>query len=201
MARPRADDYGEKQQLIRDRAAELFATRGFAGTSTADIARACGFSKALFYHYFASKEQVLYDLLIAYVTALLAAAEAALAESADPRAQFRAVVRAHLRLYATARARHILLLNELDALPAAEKAEIVGLERRLVRLVADLIGRLAPPIRERRELRVPTAMAFYGMINWTYTWYRPNGRLTPESFADLAVDLFLDGIGAAAARR
>jgi hypothetical protein len=37
-------------------------------------------------------------------------------------------------------------------------------------------------------------MSFYGMINWTCIWYRPDGSLSPDAFADLAADLFLDGL-------
>ena len=43
-------------------------------------------------------------------------------------------------------------------------------------------------------MRFPTAMSFYGMINWTCIWYRPDGALSPDQFADLASDLFLDGL-------
>ncbi|MGQ0662012.1 MAG: TetR family transcriptional regulator [Pseudomonadota bacterium] len=197
MARRRAAEYDRRRQLIRERAAELFARRGFAGASAADIAAACTCSKALIYHYFPSKEAILYDLLRAYMTALVAAAEAAVAGSAGPRRQFRALTRAHMRIYATARPKHILLLNELDRLPARHRARIIALERRLVRLAADLFERLAPALKRRPELRMPVAMGFYGLINWTTTWYRPTGRLGPNAFADLAAALFLDGLTAA----
>ncbi len=191
MARTRADDYAEKRQRICDGAAELFAARGFEAASAADIANAGGFSKALIYHYFDSKEEILQELLEAHMDRLLAAAEAALREPGDARARLRAFVRAHMRIYATARARHVLLLNELDALPPKGRAAIVAKERRLVALAAGLFEEIAPvPGR----LRTAVAMSFYGMINWTCTWYRPDGPVGPDEFADLACDLFLNGL-------
>src|SRR5258708_2081526 len=126
MPRPRAEDYGEKQQRIRDCAAELFAAPGSEPTSTADIANDTAFSKALIYHYFHSKEEILQDLLDAHMDKLLQAAEAALAEGGAPRSRLRAFVRAHMRIYSTARARHILLLNELEALPRRGRTAIVA---------------------------------------------------------------------------
>jgi hypothetical protein len=36
-------------------------------------------------------------------------------------------------------------------------------------------------------------MLFFGMINWTYTWFKPDGRVLPTELADRAVSLFLDG--------
>lgn len=199
MARPRAEDYAEKQQRIRDCAAELFAARGFAATSAADIAGEGGFSKALIYHYFESKEEILQDLLETHMDALLAAAEAALHEGPfhekdGPRAHLRAFVRAHMRLYATASAKHLLLINELGSLPARGRAAIVAKQRRLVGLAADLFAAVAPGLTEQPGMRFPTAMSFYGMINWTCIWYRPDGVLSPDQFADLASDLFLDGL-------
>ena len=194
MARTRAEDYEEKQQRIREQAAELFAARGFAATSTADIAAEGGFSKALIYHYFESKEEILQDLLDAHMDTLLAAAQSALEQCDTPRARLRAFVRAHMQLYATARAKHLLLINELDSLPAKGKAAITAKQRRLVDLAADLFAALAPRLKAQPALRFPLAMSFYGMINWTCIWYRPDGDLPPDAFADLASDLFLDGL-------
>ena len=37
-------------------------------------------------------------------------------------------------------------------------------------------------------------MMLFGMINWTHTWYRPDGPIGPEQLADLAADLFLHGL-------
>lgn len=194
MARARAEDYAEKQQRIRECAAELFAARGFEATSAADIAADGGFSKALIYHYFESKEAILQDLLEAHIDALLAAAEASLREGDDPRTRMRAFVRAHMRIYATSRAKHLLLINELNSLPARGRAAIVAKQGRLVGLASDLFAEIAPTLKSQSELRFPTAMSFYGMINWTCVWYRPDGALTPNAFADLACDLFLDGL-------
>jgi AcrR family transcriptional regulator len=198
MPRARAGDFGAKQQSIRDRAAELFATRGFAATSTADIARACGISKALIWHYFESKEAILEDLLRAHIGALQAAADAALAESADPRAQLRAFLRAHMRLYARARERHKLLVGEIEALPQRQRAGIVAKQRKLVETATRLLQRVAPALAAKPALGWPAGMGLYGFINWTYVWFDPDGPVSPEQFADFACEVFLGGIASAA---
>jgi TetR/AcrR family transcriptional regulator len=53
----------------------------------------------------------------------------------------------------------------------------------------------------RRSLVKPTAMLLFGMLNWTHTWYRPDGALAPEQLAALAGDLFLSGLDALAGGR
>ena len=99
-----------------------------------------------------------------------------------------------MTIYAEARARHVVLLSELGALPAAQQQEILALERQIVELVADLLRRVNPVLASRRTLVKPTAMLLFGMINWTHTWYRPDGALEPDQLAGLASDLFLDGL-------
>jgi hypothetical protein len=126
--------------------------------------------------------------------ALLAAAETSLREGDEPRTKLRAFVRAHMRLYATSQAKHLLLINELGSLPSRGRAAIVAKQRKLVGLAADLFAAVAPALNTQPDLRFPTAMSFYGMINWTCIWYRPDGTLSPDEFADLASDLFLDGL-------
>lgn len=194
MARTRAEDYDDKLNLILDEAARLFATRGFAGASIADVAKACKSSKSWLYHYFDGKDDILYTLLATHMKVLAAAAERAFAASNNAEAQFRALVRENMRIYAKAKWKHMVLLNEINSLPRGRKAEIVEAERRLVSGVADLIERLRPGLGRSRRLRWPYAMMFYGIINWTQTWYDAKGPVGPDEFADRAATLFLDGL-------
>ena len=41
---------------------------------------------------------------------------------------------------------------------------------------------------------LPLTMLFFGMINWTHTWFRPGGAVSAEELADLAVDMMLNGL-------
>lgn len=196
MARPRAADYEDKKQLIRDRAAELFAARGFAATSIAEIAAACKTAKSLVYHYFGAKDDILYDLLVEHVSRLLAEADAALAGVDDPRAQLRAFVRAHIRLYAGAWAKHRLLLNALGDLSEPRREEVKELERSLVARARALLVALNPALADRPAAATAATMSMYGLMNWSHTWYRADGPLVPDEYADLAADMILDGVGA-----
>lgn len=84
MARTRANDYDKKRQGILSRSATLFAEHGFTGTSITMIADACGVSKALMYHYYRSKDAVLFDLLEDHLQHLVAVVEAAGSRPASP---------------------------------------------------------------------------------------------------------------------
>lgn len=196
MGRTRSIHYPENQALILDSAARLFAAKGFARTSIAELARACNCSKALLYHYYASKEAILYALLRAHLERLHDMTAKALATSNDPQIQFRALVQASMAVYVESQDKHIVLLNDLSCLPAAQCDEIRKMERDLTGLAADLLTRLNPALNRAPHLRMPYTMMFYGLLNWTYLWYDAQGPMTPDMFAHHATELFLHGFEA-----
>ena len=192
MARTQAADYEQRREAILDQAARLYARRGFQGASLSDLAAACSTSKSLIYHYYSSKDDILFDVMRSHVEALLTEAEAIAAEDGAPEDKLRRLSRAFLALYAGAAARHRVLLNELDQLTPERRALVVGMQRRLIDIVEAILGRIQP--NAQAAVRRPTAMLFFGMINWTHTWLRPDGPVTPAEIADLSTDIFLDGL-------
>ena len=189
MARPQSPDYDKRREAILEAAAHLYARRGFQGASVADLAKMAGTSKSLIYHYFPSKDDILHETMAAHLDALVAAAdEATRTGAAEDR--LRALGRAFMQLYVGARDSHKVLLNELDNLPSERRAEVVAKQRRIIGTVEALIRAL----RGTDADALPIAMLFFGMINWTHTWFRPGGALTADMLADMAVDMALNGV-------
>jgi len=191
MARPQSPDYDKRRDAIVAAAAALYARQGFQGASVSDLAKACGTSKALIYHYFPSKDDILYEVMAAHLDALVDAADDAM-RAGDARERLRALTFAFMRLYAGAQDSHKVLLNELDNLPPERKADVVWKQRRIIAVVETLVREIRP---EANPVVLPLTMLFFGMINWTHTWFRPEGQLSAEQLADLAVRLMLDGLG------
>jgi AcrR family transcriptional regulator len=191
MARPQSPDYDKRRDAIIGAAASLYARRGFQGASVADLAKACGTSKALIYHYFPSKDDILYHVMAAHLDDLVDAADDAM-RSGDARERLRALTIAFMRLYVGAQDSHKVLLNELDNLPPERRADVVRKQRRIIAVVETLVREIRP---ETNPVVLPLTMLFFGMINWTHTWFRPDGKISEEVLATLAVDLMLSGIG------
>jgi hypothetical protein len=97
-----------------------------------------------------------------------------------------------MRLYAGASARHKVLLNDLDRLADKQRARIVKEQRELIGIVAGLLAAMKPGLPA--HLRTPAAMLYFGMINWTHTWFDPKGPLPPDSIADLAAGMAVRGL-------
>ncbi len=194
MARTQAADYDQRRAAIVDKAAELYARRGFAGASVADLAAALGTSKSLIYHYYPSKEDILFEVMDQHLRQLTGAADWVMAQTQDPAEKLREIARAFMRLYVGAAARHKVLLNELDSLPPERRAEIVQRQRRLIGAVEGLLVEIQPRLAVHPQSLRPAAMLFFGMINWTHTWFREDGRASAAQVADLAADMALRGL-------
>ncbi|CAN5459781.1 TetR/AcrR family transcriptional regulator [soil metagenome] len=195
MVRPRANNYQERRSEILDAAASIFAERGFDGTSTSAIALKCGVSKALLYHYFASKEEILFEMLVTHCQFLVASAQRALRETDSGEEQLASVVGELISLYMSSQDKHIALMNNLKSLSEEQQKEIKKLERTLVQIIKGIVARLRPELSE--PVQTSLAMYLMGAINWTYTWFKPDGPVSSGQFAQLASSMFLNGLKSA----
>lgn len=197
MARTKSDKYEDKRAEILAMAARLYAEHGFRGASVGDLAQACGTSKSLIYHYYASKEEILFGVMLEHVVDLLTTAKdvQALRQAAEP--SLRQVTRQFMQLYLGAADRQRVLLNELKNLPPKPRKNIIEIQRELLNIVEQWIIELKPELKSRPELRRPATMLYFGMINWMHTWLDPKGKAKPARIAELAVATFLNGISKA----
>ncbi len=194
MARPQSPDYDQRRQLILDQAAGLFATQGFHSASVASIADACGTSKALIYHYFSSKEEILFGAMADHVGLLLETATEAMAGDLPPADKLRDVTRKFLGIYRSSRPRHVVLMNELKSLEPSQRKQIVGLERDVIAVFEALIGDIGGAAMDDAHTRTVATRLFMGMINWTYTWFEEGGAMTSDQVADMAAETFITGL-------
>ncbi len=193
MARTRATDYDEKRKSILKLSARAFAQQGYDKTSMAQIARICGFSKALLYHYYENKETLLIDIISAHLEELVDAVQSVAQAEQEPVEILRALCRALLMAYEDADSEHKLQINELSFLPTEKKQDIIELERKLVAIFARAVAATNPQFSDGSALIKPVTMSLFGMLNWSYLWFRPDGDLTREGYADLVVSLLLNG--------
>ncbi len=193
MARPRATDYANKRRSILRRSAELFARHGFTGTSITMIAEACGVSKTLLYHYYSSKEAVLFDLLDEHLRHLVEVLEGAARTPGSHQEQLHALAIALLDAYRGADAEHQVQIANLKLLPADKQITLKAIERRLIDIVSEVIAGALPAVADRRDLLMPLTMSFFAMLNWHYLWFREGKGLTRDQYARMATQIVLSG--------
>jgi AcrR family transcriptional regulator len=198
MARSRAKDYDAKRLSILHRSAELFAASGYVGTSMHMIADACGVSKALLYHYYQDKEEILFDILSDHLNKLVSAVEEIDDPAVSPHLRFRAIVNTLLEMYRYADAEHHVQISSLKLLPIEKQEQLLGKERILVRVLSEALAAALPSMDHKRLLK-PLTMSVFGMLNWHYLWFREGRGMTRSEYADFVTHLVLAGAAEAAA--
>ncbi|MGH2343200.1 TetR/AcrR family transcriptional regulator [Segnochrobactraceae bacterium EtOH-i3] len=197
MARTRASDFEEKQHSILASAAAVFAEQGMEKASMSQIASHSHVSKALLYHYYPSKDALIFAIIRTHLEDLDAAIAAADDPELAPQVRLRKLVGAVLENYRGADNEHKVQLNATTALSDEQKAEILALERGIVRRFAVVLRMINPELDNRdRPLLTPVTMSLFGMMNWVYMWFRDGGRITRDDYADVATTLILEGIKA-----
>jgi AcrR family transcriptional regulator len=195
MPRGRASDYEDQRAHVLARAAECFATLGYAGTSMQQLAQACGLSKATLYHYCTQKEQLLEQIAQAHMQRLLRVVRAPSSPAATPDQHLRGLILGLVNEYADARHAHRVLTEDIKYLQASAREALLAQQREVVDVMAQAVLALRPELHAP-ALHKPLTMLLFGMVNWMFTWVRPEGPLRHAELAPMVADLFLGGLAA-----
>jgi AcrR family transcriptional regulator len=159
-----------------------------------DIAEAVNLQKASLYYHVNSKQEILVALLDRALDMLIEKMESVLAQPLPPDKKLPLAIRAYLSAMLEHRDLAVILLMEHRSLDTAHHDRHVPRRDRFEQLWRDLMEE-----GERSGVFscVDPAMAsraLLGVLNWTITWYRPDGPLPPDQIADQFANLFLRGL-------
>ncbi|TWD50704.1 TetR family transcriptional regulator [Agrobacterium vitis] len=196
MARTRASDFKEKQRGILSSAAAVFAEMGMEKASMAQIASHSQVSKALLYHYYPSKDALIFDIVHTHLNELDEATRMADRPELPGNERLRLLVKAVLKSYEGRDNEHKVQLNGTSTLSEEQLTVLQAIERRIVRRFSSVIQTINPDLNTGRPLLMPVTMSLFGMMNWVYMWFRSDGPLTRDEYADIATTLILEGVKA-----
>lgn len=175
---------------ILDHAARLFRTKGFEATSVRDIARAVGMLPGSLYCHFATKEELLAAVYIKGVEQISKAVQTVIDRHSDPWSRLEAACVAHLEsiLHDDDYAQVVIRVRPTDV-PVANQ-RLIDLRNRYEALFVALIKALPLPRgTDRQALR----LMLMGALNWSQTWYRPDGKFNPRAIAHKFIALLRQG--------
>ncbi|MDM0081577.1 TetR/AcrR family transcriptional regulator [Variovorax sp. J31P179] len=195
MARGRAAGYDDQRDMILEHAALLFANRGYSATSMNQVAEACGFSKALLYHYYRDKYSLLVSIAENHVSRLEDLVSDVERQGLAPAARLRELIRRFVEEYAGAKHAHRVLTEDVKFLEEDDRERVLGTQRTVVAGFARVVAELRPDLQQA-ALAKPLTMLLFGMINWMFIWMRPGGELDYDAMAPVVADLFLGGLPA-----
>ncbi|MBI3121924.1 MAG: TetR/AcrR family transcriptional regulator [candidate division NC10 bacterium] len=196
--------YDQKLEFVLQRAAEVFAERGFHRASIRDLARATGMSLAGHYYYFRSKNEALFRICEHVLRLILESFEERVKAIDDPLERLRLLVLTHLEISLSHMREMKVLSHEAESLRGEYLARIRQTKKRYYDSLVSILREIRGDRRGNgRELRL-AAMTLFGSMNWIYTWYRPEVDGDAKRLTDVMLGIFLRGFlggDGAAARR
>ena len=181
------------QEIVRT-AARVFKEKGYNATTMQDIANEVGMLKGSLYYHIRSKEQLLVDVLLSAVEVLRGGLSRVLSSDLPPEDKFREAVLCHIRAYLENEELPVFY-NELSNLPEGEREKINAAIKVYENLWLTVLqnGAAAGVFRTDLPPRI-VLQGVFGMCNWTYKWFKPEGRLSPAEVGDIFAQLLLGGI-------
>jgi len=179
---------------ILDAAAQVIRQKGFHGASMSDIADAVNLQKASLYHHVASKQEILLALLDRALSMLTDHIAAISAQAIPPDQKLRQMISAYLSALAENADLTAVLLFEHRSLDRKTHLRHVPHRDRFEGLWRDVFNEGVEAGMFNCKDTALAVRALMGVMNWTLTWYKPNGGKSIEQIADEYADLILKGL-------
>ncbi|MFN3533804.1 MAG: TetR/AcrR family transcriptional regulator [Desulfatiglandales bacterium] len=184
----------ERARYIEGVIAGLFARKGYKAVSMREIARTLDVRPSTLYHYFKSKEDVLFRIMETAMEESLRGLRSLRQSDLPPKNKLIQMLEYYASYYLEHSDRLTLLVNEISSLSPAMRGRLIEKEKEFVNLFRSLLERLC---EEGEVLNIhPTSaiFSFFGMIHYTVKWYNPDGPISPESLSKEIVRIFTQGI-------
>lgn len=189
------DTYDDRLNHILEAATFIIARDGYAKATMRVVAKAAGVSLAGIYHYFDSKEHMLFLIQFRAFNSLLNNLQEKLLGVEVAPEQLRVMVRAHVTYFAANMAALKVCSHELESLSDPAYEELRSIRHAYyeqTRVIVDRILKQHAP-SNGMDHHVAT-MCLFGMLNWLYRWYIPGKGRSPNGLANLICDQFLGGL-------
>ena len=182
------------RETILESAAQVIRQKGFHGASMADIADAVQLQKASLYHHFSSKQDILLELLNKALDMVTDGMELVMAQELPADEKMRLAMRSYLKTLSEQGDLVSVLLLEHRSLDPENQSLHIPHRDRFENMWRDLIQEGVETGVFQCEDIPMTARGLMGVMNWTITWYRPNGKLSIEEIADHFANVFMNGL-------
>jgi len=179
---------------ILEAAAQVFRQKGFHGASMSDIAEAVNLQKASLYHHVSSKQEILVEILEQALHLLLERISSITTQNISAEKKLRLMIHEYLQILVDNIDLATVLLFEHRALERRQQSRHIPNRDKFESLWRDVIAEGVRTKTFQCDDPALATRALLGLLNWTITWYRPNGEKTIQQIADDYSSLLLNGL-------
>ncbi|KAA9332655.1 TetR/AcrR family transcriptional regulator [Adhaeribacter soli] len=183
-----------RKDQIEQTATALFKSRGYAATSMRDLATAMGLEAASLYSHIKSKEEILQRICFRMANEFFEGLDRAEKTIANSTEKLRAAIKSHLTVLTKQPAASAVFQNEWKHLSEPFLTDFQKLrydyENHFRQIIKE--GNTSGEFTVRDE-KMATLMLL-SSLNFVHTWYKPEGKLTPEQISETLSNMLLNGI-------
>lgn len=182
-----------KMEKVLAAGSAVIAREGYGQATIRQVASEADMSLAGLYHYFSSKDELLYLIQFHTFSAILDRLDDRLRSVTSPRQRLREMVSNHLDHFLSRMNDLTVCAREMESLSGEYFSQVEALRRRYFAITLEIVEALGKESgNSHPEPRLATLYLF-GMLNWIYMWYPNEESMPADMLADQLVSLFLDG--------
>jgi len=183
-----------KEKLLKA-ATDLFCRKGYAATTIQDIGSTAGISSSLIYHYFATKEELLFEIIEKTRNSFGSLLLKIQRDTPNPLDSLREIIRATvIHPNSEAKKETKVFLDENYWLTKKHKEHVKQRERELYEILVEKVKQAQEQGLVKDLPATICAFNIIGVLNWSYRWYNPKGNLSIKEIADVIVEFVMEGI-------
>ncbi|MBI4524627.1 MAG: TetR/AcrR family transcriptional regulator [Deltaproteobacteria bacterium] len=183
-----------RRSEISKAAATLIRQKGFNGSSMERLAQSLHIRKATLYHYFSSKQELLYQTLLEAVGSALARVQKIVDSDLSSQKKLRLFVIDHIESIILNIEPVTVFLEEGRFLQKRYREKYVSMRDRYERLLRRILDEGVAKGEFRKMDSKVLGFAILGMCNWIIRWYKPNGSLRAQALARQYMKLIEKGL-------
>ncbi|MFN8150411.1 MAG: TetR/AcrR family transcriptional regulator [Solirubrobacterales bacterium] len=184
----------KRHEEIIARAAVLFDEGGYGNVNMASVADSVGIAKPTLYHYFGGKDAILFEIHEQFIDNLLRQYESRRGLGLSAAEELKGLMADTFELMSTHRGHLRVFFESRRELSEEAQATIRAKRDRYESIMVGTIERGVANGEFRQVDPRLTALAVFGMCNWGYQWYRPEGELGSQELADTFFELLFEGL-------
>jgi AcrR family transcriptional regulator len=183
-----------KERLLHV-ATRLFARHGFEGTSVQDIVDAAGVTKGAMYHYYGSKDDLLYEVYHQLLSMQTSHLEAIAAGPGTPEERLRAAAGDVVITSLENLDDMIVFFRSLHMLPDDKQTQVRAERRLYQEKFKALVDEGVAAGTFRNDISSDIVVHYFlSVVNQLGSWYRPDGPLSPAQVGQLFTELLIGGL-------
>jgi AcrR family transcriptional regulator len=184
----------ENKDKLFQAATELFAAKGFKGTSIRDIADAAGMTTYNIYYYFGNKEGLLLAILEQSTRRVHEKLCWVTEQDMDPISRFKLFLETHIHSVTESPKEATIFSLGKEHLSPTGWEVVRRFQRDILEIYRTELHKLqVMGVLRSRSLTIP-AFNIFGIINWLLRWYNPDGLLSKDELTDEIVSFILPGV-------